>query len=580
MRVLFVSGIDGFCHRYQVLHRAAQLVALGASVTVRHFADPRLATELATHDLLFLYRVPETAAIRRLLAAAGDLGIPRIAAIDDLIFVDDARCLPDLSHLSAAERDEWRSGVRRYRATIACCDAFVAPTEPLVRIADGLGWRAHLHRNSIAPAELELGRRAREAAEPSRSRRPGPVLGYFSGTPSHDEDFASIARALRDVLLALPDARLLVVGPLVVPVELAELNDRIERRAFVAWDALPSLVASVDVCLAPLFAERPFAAAKGEIKYLEAAMVGVPTVATATDAYRHAIHDEENGLLATTQDEWRRALFAVLADPALRDRLGAAAARDVVRRYGEGARAAELLAIVEDVRGGLRRRGRGELVLPPPAVDDAPDERPAQSALEADARPAFPSGAPDEVTPPLSGGVTLLQRLRVARNGLTRVDVHAVTFGQTIARRVSLTLRRDDGTPVASFTLPATELPDRGWVALELDAPEAASAGHTYVLEIGADGGRGGSAPSFGLTTGTERVASADGTGALGVAVLDGAALGGSLALRGFAEWHLALAGPEDRGAVELGACGAVAPVVPRNAAGDAPALAVSGGHA
>ncbi|MFN8599726.1 MAG: glycosyltransferase [Candidatus Binatia bacterium] len=535
MRVLFVSGIDGFCHRYQVLHRAAQLAALGATATVRHFSDPRLPDDLGTHDLLFLYRVPETVATRALLEAAGDLGLPRIACIDDLIFVDDPRCLPDLDSLTPAERDEWRAGVRRYRATIARCDAFVAPTEPLVRMADGLGWRAHLHRNSVSPAELELGRRARDAAAAARDARGRPVLGYFSGTPSHDDDFASIARALRDVLVAEPSARLLLVGPLALPTELDGLADRIDRRATVAWDALPELVASVDVSLAPLLAERPFAAAKGEIKYLEAAAAGVPVVATATAAYRHAIHDGENGLLATTQDEWRRALGALLADAALRERLGAAAARDVARRYGEAARARELLAVVDEVRGGLRRRGRGA-VLALPAGDGVPDERTARIALEPDARPAFASGAAGDAAPPLGGGSTLTQALRVAHDGLVRVDVHAITYGQAIARRVSLTLRRDDGAVAGSCTVPGAELPDRGWLALELATPEQSSAGRTYALEITADGARGGSAPTFGLTSAVNEE-----SGVCGVASLDGAPLDGALALRGFADWRLAL---------------------------------------
>ena len=535
MRVLFVSGIDGFCHRYQVLHRAAQLAALGATATVRHFADPRLPDDLGTHDLLFLYRVPETVATRALLGAAGDLGVPRLACIDDLIFVDDPRCLPDLDSLTPAERDEWRAGVRRYRATITRCDAFLAPTEPLVRIADGLGWRAHLHRNSVSPAELELGRRAREAAVAARAVRGGPVLGYFSGTPSHDEDFASIGRALRDVLVAEPSARLLVVGPLALPPELDGLADRVDRRATVAWDALPELVASVDVSLAPLLAERPFAAAKGEIKYLEAAAAGVPVVATATAAYRHAIHDGENGLLATTQDEWRRALGALLADAALRERLGAAASRDVARRYGEAARARELLAVVDDVRGGLRRRGRGAVVALP-AGDGVPDERMARIALEPDARPAFASGAAVAAAPPLGGGSTLTQSLRVAHDGLLRVDVHAITYGQTIARRVSLTLRRDDGALAGSCTVPGAELPDRGWLALDLAAPEPDSAGRTYTLEITADGARGGSAPTFGLTATVHEP-----SGVCGVASLDGAPLDDALALRGFADWRPAL---------------------------------------
>jgi glycosyltransferase involved in cell wall biosynthesis len=542
MRVLFVSGIDGFCHRYQVLHRAAQLVALGATSTVRHFTDPRLAADLDAHDLLFLYRVPETLGTRRLLDAAADLGVPRIGAIDDLIFVDDPRCLPDLEHLTAGQRDEWRSGVRRYRATLARCDVFLAPTEPLVRIADGLGWRAYLHRNSVAPAELELGRRARLAVAASRAARPGPVLGYFSGTPSHDEDFASIARALRDALAAEPSARLLLVGPLQLPGELEPFADRIERHGLVSWDALPSLVASVDVCLAPLLAERPFTAAKGEIKYLEAAAVAVPTIATATAAYRHAIHDGENGLLATTRDEWRRALGALLFDAALRQRLGAAAAADVAARYGEAARARELLSVVEEVRGGLRRRGRGTLASA--AADATPDERAARVALEPDACPAFVGGAADLISPPVSGGATLQQSLRPRRDGLVRVDVHAVTFDQCISRRVTLQLRRDDGAVVAASSLAAAELPDRGWLALELDAPERASAGHDYLLEIRLYGARGGAAPSFGLTSvaGVVAAVASPGTGPLGAARLDGTPLEGALALRGFADWRLALA--------------------------------------
>jgi hypothetical protein len=422
----------------------------------------------------------------------------------------------------------------------------------------------------VALAELELGRRARSAA--ARTARPGPVLGYFSGTPSHDEDFASIARALRDVLAADPSARLLLVGPLTLPAELARFEARIERRGLVPWDRLAELVAETDVCLAPLLAERPFGAAKGEIKYLEAAAAGVPTVASATAAYRHAIHDGENGMLATTQGEWRRALGTLLADPALRARLGSAAATDVARRYGEAARARELLAIVEDVRSGLRRRGRGAAVVAPQG-DGAPEERPARIALEPDARPAFPAAEADATSPPLAGGSSLVQRVRVAHDGLVRIDVHAVTFGQALARAVSLVLRREDGPVVGSATLPASELPDRRWVALELHAPEPSSAGRTYLLEITAGGARGGSTVTFGLTSGG---AAADGAtaGAVGAARLDGVALDGALALRAFAEWRLAL------GARDTAGTQAHAPTAPHDRAAGAGAFAGSEGRA
>lgn len=535
MRVLFVSGIDGFCHRYQVLHRAAQLEVLGAVTTIRHFTDPRLRDDVAAHDLLFLYRVPETAQVRALLAHAGDLGLPRIAAIDDLIFVDEPAYLPSLDHLAEDERALWRAGVRRYRATIELCDAFLAPTEPLVRIGDALGWRSYLHRNALAPAELELGRRARAVARARRS----PLLGYLSGTPTHDEDFASISRALRDVLRAHPEARLLLVGPVALPAELEPLAGSIERRGLVAWHELPALLAEVDVCLAPLFADQWFASAKGEVKYLEAAAVSVPTVATATSAYRHAICDGDNGRLATTQDEWRRALDELLRDPALRRRLGAAAQADVAARYSESRRAGDLLAIVEDVRGGLRRRSRSTApaVLPVATAE----ERPARVALEPDACPAFRTAVAAATAPPVPGGSRLVQRLRAACDGLVRVDVHAVTFGQPLAQRISLELRRDDGTIAGRAVLPAAEMPDRAWLALDLDAPEQRSGGRTYALEIAVDGVRGGSAPAFAVADGSA-AAEGDECGALGSAELDGTPIAAVLVLRGFADWHTVLA--------------------------------------
>src|SRR5258706_10612919 len=86
MRVLFASGIDGFCHRYAVLHWAEQLATQAIASTVRAHSDPRLAADLATHDVLVLYRVPDGAWVRHLLAHARALGVATVFAVDDLIF--------------------------------------------------------------------------------------------------------------------------------------------------------------------------------------------------------------------------------------------------------------------------------------------------------------------------------------------------------------------------------------------------------------------------------------------------------------------------------------------------------------
>ena len=81
-----------------------------------------------------------------------------------------------------------------------------------------------------------------------------------------------------------------------------------------------AVLAGVDVSLAPLRRDR-FSDAKSEVKYLEAAAVGVPTIASASPAFEVAIRPGENGLLAATRAEWDAALRALVRDGGLRRRL-------------------------------------------------------------------------------------------------------------------------------------------------------------------------------------------------------------------------------------------------------------------
>ena len=66
----------------------------------------------------------------------------------------------------------------------------------------------------------------------------------------------------------------------------------------MAWQGLPNIVAQIDINLAPLELDNPFCQAKSEIKFTEAALVGVPTVASPTQAFVYAMRDGEDGLLA------------------------------------------------------------------------------------------------------------------------------------------------------------------------------------------------------------------------------------------------------------------------------------------
>jgi glycosyltransferase involved in cell wall biosynthesis len=69
------------------------------------------------------------------------------------------------------------------------------------------------------------------------------------------------------------------------------------------------------------------------VKWLEAGLVEVPTVASPSPDFRRVIRDGENGVLAGDEEEWRRAVGSLVRDAPLRRRLGAAARADILRRH-------------------------------------------------------------------------------------------------------------------------------------------------------------------------------------------------------------------------------------------------------
>ena len=89
----------------------------------------------------------------------------------------------------------------------------------------------------------------------------------------------------------------------------------------VPWAELPDLLASVDVCLAPLDA-TDFTEGKSAIKWLEAAVVGTPTIATATRPFLDAVVDGETGILVAPGAAWDEPLERLVRDDAFRSALG------------------------------------------------------------------------------------------------------------------------------------------------------------------------------------------------------------------------------------------------------------------
>ena len=525
MRVLIASGIDGFCHRYGPLHWAEQLATQGVASTVWAHGDPRLAADLESHDLLLLYRVPDGDWITHLLGRAAALDRPAVFGVDDLIVVPELDEVPPLRGRSDDERRLWHDGVARYRRTLAACDALVATTEPIAEVGRALGLPTAVHRQGVSAVERARGAAARAATPPGGAR---VRLGYFSGTATHDADLATIADPLAAVLARHPDVELLVVGPVALPTALASFQAQVVRRDLVAWTELPALVATCTASLVPLEWRHPFVAAKGAVKYLEAATVAVPVIASPTDAFRDAVRDGVSGWLAADPEAWEHALEAVVAHPERAAHVGATAHADLDLRFAPAAQGRALAAFLATVVAGLRgahrtslgRAARSEREL----VAMHPGEV-ARAAREPAARPDHLVAPGSGVSAPLGDGHVLAQAFTCRHPGLERVDVRTVTYGLALDHVLTATVRRDDGSVVATQEVWAGSAPDRDWFALPLP-PDPRSAGRRYVIELRARGTGPRNALSFALAATPDAPCT-----------LDGAPAGGTLALRAFSAW-------------------------------------------
>lgn len=133
---------------------------------------------------------------------------------------------------------------------------------------------------------------------------------------------------------------------------LVTLADQIEWRDAVTLAGLPDDLARFDINLAPLETGNPYCEAKSELRFFEAALAGVCTVASPTEPMARAIRHRAIGMLAATNDAWYQALVALVDDTKWRQRMARAAYLDVLWQYGPRRRAELMLSLLSQLAGG------------------------------------------------------------------------------------------------------------------------------------------------------------------------------------------------------------------------------------
>ena len=326
--ILLIDGVENIipqCTRYRVLNKAEQLRKHGFAVKVVNLSDFQLSmAQNASH--IIIYRSPISPELLRLCHLAKEFGKPVFFDIDDLVF--DTVYTDQLSYtqgLNSVEKGNYDAGVRNYGYMLENCDGAITSTNQLQEELYKYQSKVLLNRNLASDDLIAISSQyIKDYSQTSDIVK----IGYFSGSISHNENFELIKPAIKQLLTKYSNVQLHIVGILDIPQDMKPFENQIVTHDYVDWDKLPALISEVDINLAPLV-NSIFNRAKSEIKWIEAALVKVPTVASKIGAFSDAIIDGETGLLAT-DDEWFDKLEALVLSTELRQEIADAAYQDVL----------------------------------------------------------------------------------------------------------------------------------------------------------------------------------------------------------------------------------------------------------
>lgn len=294
--ILIIDGVENVIPqltKYRVQNKKEQLESLGHTVWVVNLSDFQMGYA-ENASMIIIYRAPLDGQLIEMIQLAKKYNKAILYDIDDLVI--DTKFTNQLNYvqqLSEPEKRKYDQGVINYGEMMKLCDGVVTSTKKMKEELLDYKELVILNRNLANQELVEISQRA---IKPFDAKETSIKIGYFSGSITHNENFELIKPAVLQLLEKHQTLELHLVGHLDLPDDLKPFKQRIKTHAFVDWKKLPELISEIDINIAPLV-DSIFNEAKSEIKWIEAALVKVPTVASNLGAFKEMIIHNETGVL-------------------------------------------------------------------------------------------------------------------------------------------------------------------------------------------------------------------------------------------------------------------------------------------
>ena len=369
--VIFINGCDYLVPhpiRYRVDHQMEQLIAAGYSCHKVEAGDLD-DSYLRQARLFIIFRCPLTNEIESFIQKAKSLNKKILYDIDDLV-IDTVYTnqIPYVQQMSQSDLNLYNEGVARMGQTLRLCDGAITTTAGLAEELKKYSPKVYINRNTASEEMYRLSEEAiyRRDVLPNLSDNQTPrhktkqralwrglaqdeaiTIGYFSGSISHNSDFEMILPILIKLLKKYGHLQIMIMGDLDIPPQLMEFKDRIIVVPFSSWNRIPFYLARCDINIAPL-EDTIFNRAKSENKWVEAALVKVPTIASNIGAFAEMINNGETGILCDNNEDWEKGLRQLIESRDLRKKIGESAYKYCVDNCLTIYNTSEIKSIVDD----------------------------------------------------------------------------------------------------------------------------------------------------------------------------------------------------------------------------------------
>lgn len=268
---------------------------------------------------IVLQRQPANLITIRLIAWCRAMDVRIFYDIDDLIF-NSEKFPADIGDYAGTITRETFIHMKFdgpfFRLALNLSDEIIVSTLPLgLEVSQVLDEPRPVHlRRNLPPQEKAFGGGRRVVESPGEI-----VIFYGSGTKAHKRYLGNVVMpAFQKILSANTRVKLKLIGNFGEIGELEGFEGQVEMlQPDMQFSTYLSELRNSDIAIAPLDI-TPVTDCKSELKWFEAAMLGVCSVVSPTQNYLDVLEESVHALFAESTEDWVHALQALIDDSALR----------------------------------------------------------------------------------------------------------------------------------------------------------------------------------------------------------------------------------------------------------------------